>query len=148
MGKNETTNVKQFVRLCVSLLAAVSGIAQGDSTVIINGSNVAVSGDSVAIINGKVNGDTEMVKARGAVVSERRSLPAFNGIDMMSSADATYRYAPDPCITISAQSDILSKIRTTVVGGVLMIAADGSFSTDGTCIECGGSSRSRACRHT
>ncbi|WP_196251640.1 head GIN domain-containing protein [Cupriavidus necator] len=122
--------MKQLVKLWVSMFAAVSGIAQGDGTVIVNGSNVVVTGESVAIINGKVYGGADMVKAKGSVVSERRSLPAFHGIDMMLSAEATYRFAPDPGITISAQSDIMSKIKTTVDGGNLVIASDGSFSSD------------------
>ncbi|CAG2157440.1 hypothetical protein LMG31506_06014 [Cupriavidus yeoncheonensis] len=122
--------MKPLVTLWVSMLAAVSGIAQGDGTVVVNGSNVVVTGDSVAIINGKVYGGAGVVKATGPVVSQRRPLPAFHGIDMMLSAEATYRFAPEPGITLSAQSDILSKIRTTVEGGILTIAADGSFSTD------------------
>lgn len=122
--------MKQLVKLCVSMLAAVSGIAHGDGTVIVNGSNIVVTGDSVAIINGKVYGGANMVKAKGPVVSQRRSLPAFQGIDMMLSADATYRFAPDPSITVLAQSDIMSKIKTTVEGGTLVIAPDGSFSSE------------------
>ncbi len=112
------------------MLAAISGVAQGDSTVIVNGSNVVVSGDAVAIVNGKVYGGGSMVQATGPVVSQRRSLPAFHGIDLMLSADATYRFAPTPGVTVSAQSDIMSKIRTTVEGGTLVIAADGAFSSD------------------
>jgi uncharacterized Zn-binding protein involved in type VI secretion len=112
------------------MFAAVSGIAQGDSTVTVNGSRVVVTGDSVAVINGKVYGGADMVKAKGPVVSQRRSLPAFSGIDMMLSADATYRFAPAPGITVSAQSDIMSKIKTTVEGGILVIASDGSFTSD------------------
>lgn len=122
--------MKQLVKLCVSMFAAVSGIAQGDSTVTVNGSRVVVTGDSVAVINGKVYGGADMVKAKGPVVSQRRSLPAFSGIDMMLSADATYRFAPAPGITVSAQSDIMSKIKTTVEGGILVIASDGSFTSD------------------
>lgn len=107
--------MKQLFKLCVSMFAAVSGIAQGDGTVIVNGTTY---------------GGADMVKAKGSVVSERRSLPAFYGIDMMLSAEATYRFAPGPGITVSAQSDIMSKIKTTVEGGILVIAADGSFSSD------------------
>jgi len=121
--------LKRYLSVACTALTAIAGSARG-ATVIVDGTQVVTSGDAVAVINGKVyQGGNAVPEASGALVSETRQVGAFSEIGLSIAADATFRVAPKPRITVVAQSDLLPRIRTTVRGHTLVIAADGAYAT-------------------
>jgi hypothetical protein len=60
--------------------------------------------------------------ADSQIVSEPRSVPEFQGIDLAGVIDVEVAVGRQASVTISGESDLLDKVKTEVKGGVLVIS--------------------------
>ena len=79
-----------------------------------------------------LTGCIDVLEGTGPVMSESRTLEAFEVIDSRSSADVTVHQtetAEQPKVVVKAQENLLPHIQTVVQGTRLVIDTEGSFST-------------------
>ncbi|SDC99800.1 Putative auto-transporter adhesin, head GIN domain [Cupriavidus sp. YR651] len=125
-------SVTRYLQFAQITMLAVTGCARADSTVIVNGHQVTVTGNNSYVeVNGTVYRDTGGVteEAKGPIAMETRSLDKFTAVSLNIPANVTYRIEPTPRVTVTAQADILAKIRTAVEGKVLVIGVSGPIVT-------------------
>lgn len=63
----------------------------------------------------------ERLYGRGPVIQESRPLPDFHTIDCQGALDVTVICGQDPHVAVATTADSLSRVRTTVVNGVLRV---------------------------
>lgn len=88
--------------------------------------NVSIRIDNTNIGGNNRNGDT--IKGAGPVVSDTRTLGAFNRLDVGGVFDVKIEITEclEPSVTVSAQENILPLVKTKVVGESLEITMSGN----------------------
>lgn len=61
--------------------------------------------------------------------SQTRALPAFSSLDLAGSNDVTVLVGSPQSVVVHADSNLISNVTTSVVGGTLVIGDTGSFTT-------------------
>lgn len=110
--------------VCFVLVAGQTCLAASYSS-----SSVVVDsgGDSVVIVNGQVvSGGHGTVTASGPVKSEERQLPAYSGITIEAPVRMSYTVGGRSMLKVTAPSDVLPLLSTTLEGGRLFVKLNGS----------------------
>jgi len=109
----------------VYCLPIFTGLAHADAYVNTTGGTVAVSGNGVVIINGKVvSGDA--VTASGPEQTEERSVPPYNDIQIDAPVQMTYEVSDTRALKVTAPANVLPLLSTSVVDGRLTVDLKGS----------------------
>ena len=69
------------------------------------------------------------VRGSGVAASQPRALPAFSSLDLAGSNDVTVLVGSPQSVVVHADSNLISNVTTSVVGGTLVIGDTGSFTT-------------------
>jgi hypothetical protein len=116
---------------CVLMFAGIAhaevyvNTAGGHSTVTYSNGTASVSGNGVVIVNGKVvSGDA--VTAGGPVKTEERALPLYDSLQIDAPVKMTYEVSGRSSLKVTAPSDVLPLLSTSVVNGRLNVALKGS----------------------
>lgn len=69
------------------------------------------------------------VRGSGVAASQTRALPGFSSLDLAGSNDVTVLVGGPQSVVVHADSNLISNVTTSVVGGTLVIGDTGSFTT-------------------
>ncbi|MDN0083484.1 DUF2807 domain-containing protein [Crenobacter sp. SG2305] len=109
--------------VCAVLMAGQSCLAASYSSSVV----VDSSGDSVVIVNGQVvSGGHSTVTASGPARSEERKMPAYSGITIEAPVRMSYTVGERSTLKVTAPSDVLPLLSTTLEGGRLVVKLNGS----------------------
>lgn len=64
---------------------------------------------------------SDRIVGSGKIVSEERSVPTFNGIQMNGTADVVITQSPTQSLRVEADDNIIGRLRTRVESGTLVI---------------------------
>lgn len=69
------------------------------------------------------------VRGSGVAASESRTLPSFTAVALAGSNNVTVRVGAPQSVVVHADDNLISRVRTTVRSGVLVVDTTGGFST-------------------
>jgi len=93
---------------------------------------LVLAGIAIALIGAHVSDDSSSepstsIRGSGAVVTERRKVPAFSAVELGGANNVTVRVGSPQSVAVHAQADLIDHVVTEVHDGTLVIGSRGSY---------------------